>query len=106
MKMFYCPKCGRFELNFNFKDMNEERKLHTFSNIRDGYGTPINHVICTNCKNVLAGVITLRENSNDEINYYKDLIEMYNKERKDGGYITDRKLKKLINKIKTDKGLI
>ena len=66
----------------------------------------INHVICTNCKNVLAGVITLRENSNDEINYYKDLIEMYNKERKDGGYITDGKLKKLINRIKTDKGLI
>ena len=67
MKMFYCPKCDKLEINFKFKNLNEERELHTFSNIRDGWGMPINHIICRNCGNLLAGVMTLRENDKDEI---------------------------------------
>ena len=69
MKMFYCPKCDKLEINFKFKNLNEERELHTFSNIRDGWGMPINHIICRNCGNLLAGVMTLRKNDKDEIEY-------------------------------------
>ena len=103
MKMFYCPKCDKLEINFKFKNLNEERELHTLSNPRDGWGMPINHIICRNCGNLLAGVMTLRKNDKDEIEYLKEVITLYNKEHKDGGFISDGKLEVLISNIKKQK---
>ena len=29
MKMFYCPKCDKLEINFKFKNLNEEDERDT-----------------------------------------------------------------------------
>lgn len=105
MKMFYCPKCNKLEIDFKFKDLNEQIELHTLSNLRDGLSMPIKHIICRDCGNLLAGVMTLRENNEDEIEYLKDVITSYNKEEKDGGYIGNGKLEILLRSIKIRKHL-
>lgn len=109
MKMFYCPKCDKLEINFKFKSLNEERELHTFSNIRDGWGMPINHIICKDCGNLLAGTVIIRSKDEngikDEIEYFKDIITKYNKEEKDGGFIGNGKLDILLRSIKARKNL-
>jgi len=104
MKVFYCPKCGKYEEHFKFKSIKEEKHLTTWINPRDGYGMIIHHIICTNCGNVLSGIMNIREKSVDEW-YIKETISMYNRERKDNGYIENGKLEWLINDIKNKKGI-
>jgi len=103
--IFYCPKCGKYEENFKFENPKQEKELTTWVNPRDGHGMMIRHIICPNCGNVLSGIIHIRELDEDGIWYSKTIIDQYNKERKDGGYITDGKLEWLINDIKSRKGI-
>lgn len=103
--IFYCPKCGKYEEDFKFESPKQERQLTTWTNPRDGVGFMIQHIICPSCENVLAGIMRVRGNSQDEIWYCKETISMYNKESKYGGYIADGKLDWLINDIKSKKGI-
>ena len=89
---FYCPKCQREEKGVDLKN-----NIITWVNCRDGYGTGITHIICPKCGYELAGVMQLRENSEDEIDYYKDVIIMYS----DKNFIdVDKILKDIRDKLK------
>ncbi|MDU5208016.1 MAG: hypothetical protein E6182_18835 [Clostridioides difficile] len=94
MYYFYCPKCNKEEVGVSLNDMEI-----TWANIRDGYGMPIYHVECPECKNVLSGVMIIRENSEGERRYYKSVITLYNREVKDKGRINDGKLDGLIKDL-------
>lgn len=88
--LWYCPKCGYEELKDslpkknNFKGEEDVFDL-TWTNIRDGYGTPIRHFLC-NCGNRNAGVMhfqVVKDESYDTIEYFKSVIEMYQNDKKD-----------------------
>jgi hypothetical protein len=75
MEMYYCPKCGKFEINFNSRERRNER---TVSNCRDGWGRPIYHYLCE-CGNPLAGTMFIEDqNDNELVEYSKYVIEAYN----------------------------
>lgn len=67
---FYCPTCGKQE---------EVEKLPrgTVPNCRDGYGVPIHHFECSNCKNLDAGFMRERDKTAEEKSYYQSVIGMY-----------------------------
>lgn len=100
-KLFYCPKCKLYSPNHEKIFKNELDIRKTWLNMRDGYGVPITHVICPKCNNLLAGMVNLHSNDMEEIEYFKQLIEAYGLEGKNGGYIRDGELEILIKKIKT-----
>lgn len=102
-QIFYCPKCNSIDENFRFKSNQEERDLTTWVNPRDGYGMMIRHIICPHCGNILSGIMLTRTGDGNEVDYIKSIIDEYNKETKDGGYISDGQLEKLINTIKKNK---
>lgn len=72
--MFYCPNCKSFELNHtSYKDND-----FIFTNIRDGHGSFLHYVICKKCEYPLSAVVNKKNISEeDEIEYYKQTIEMY-----------------------------
>ena len=72
-----CPKCGKFELNFDRRKNNRQR---TVSNCRDGWRRPIQHYLCE-CGNPLAGDMNIAEIGDEDgaIEYAKDVIIGYNK---------------------------
>jgi hypothetical protein len=77
--MYYCPKCGKFELNFDVAKHKSER---TVINIRDCYSRPIIHYMCE-CGNPLAGNMEIRGLMKDEydyeaVDYAKSIITAYN----------------------------
>lgn len=95
---FYCPECKTEDKEFKFKNDKERYLLKTWINVRDGFGQSIEHIKCPKCGNVLSGIIRYRNSDWDikeQQEYFKDIIEMYNKEFKEGGYVTDGKLKEL-----------
>lgn len=67
---FYCPNCGK---------EGEANKLPkgTVGNIRDGFGTPISHYECPNCKNLDAGFMSEKVGDDDEKKYYQHIIGLY-----------------------------
>jgi DNA polymerase II large subunit len=88
--MFYCPKCGKVDMNFN---PDKHRDTHTYSNCRDGYGRPIMHFEC-DCGNLMAGWIITTGCDKDDLEYYKDVITEYN----EGGLYVNQELLDLIKK--------
>lgn len=76
MRLFYCPECGKEEIRSDDPYINE----HTISNIRDGYGRPIQHYKCE-CGNYLAGSMNIGGWEADEnaIKYCKETIRGYNR---------------------------
>lgn len=97
-RLFYCPVCKLESYNFTFKDEIDKRSIKTWINFRGGFGVVIDHIICPNCSNPLSGVMLLKTNKSDEIDYCKNVIKLYNIESKDGGLIQDGELE--IFKIK------
>lgn len=110
MRMFYCPKCGHFELKKNFEENPYKNKL-TIRNMIDFSFIPIQHYKCE-CGNFLAGYFEfVTENDiksgyttdegyeifhklgsnqqEDNILFYKDIIMSFN----EGGRNYNRKLK-------------
>lgn len=73
---FYCPHCG-------VENTTKTLPTGTVLNIRDGYGTPINHYECPCCHNLDAGYMRfglgrMSELSDDEQKkYFRDVIGMY-----------------------------
>lgn len=70
MYYFYCPNCG------NEKEVKRLPK-GTMGNIRDGYGTPIDHYECDQCGNLDAGFMREQTGDNNEKKYYQAVISMY-----------------------------
>lgn len=70
MYYFYCPNCGEED------EVNRLQK-GTVGNIRDGFGTPIHHYECFNCHNLDAGFMMERIGNDDEKEYYRHVIGMY-----------------------------
>ena len=70
MYYFYCPNC---ELEGKIIKLPK----NTVSNIRDGYGMPINHYECPICHNLDAGAMLIREDNEDERKYYQYIINIY-----------------------------
>lgn len=98
--MYYCPQCGKLDLQFNMQD---NYKNSTVTNMRDGWGRPIKHFLCE-CGNPLAGVINICELGNSEedaIKYAKELIADYN----EGGLYFKRSLLDQANYIIQMKGI-
>lgn len=74
-KIFYCASCKEFN-----NDFNSEGIITTFSNLRDGHGTPIHHVICPHCGYVLSGYIRIRyeeDDTEETYEYIRRTIDMY-----------------------------
>lgn len=73
--LWYCPKCNREEI----KDVFPNRDERTWTNLRDGYGTPICHYKCE-CGNPNAGAMHFKvvgDITDYNIEYFKSVIEMY-----------------------------
>ena len=70
MFYFYCPNCKK-------EDKVEKKPSGTVGNIRDGWGTPIGHYECPNCHNLDAGFMKVKEDTEDEREYYRHVIGMY-----------------------------
>jgi len=70
--MFYCPKC-KYEAYIKRKDMPRG----TAPNTRDGYGRPIFHYQCPKCENLDAGYIQINTDTEDEKEYSRHVIGMY-----------------------------
>lgn len=110
MRMFYCPKCGHFELKKNFEENPYANEL-TIKNMIDFSFVPIQHYKCE-CGNFLAGYFEfVTENDiksgyttdegyesfhklgdkqqEDNILFYKDIIMHFN----EGGRNYNRKFK-------------
>lgn len=67
---FYCPNCGN-EMEV------EEIPRGTVANIRDGFGVPIRHYKCDRCSNLDAGFMSERDGSDEEKQYYRQVISRY-----------------------------
>lgn len=77
MKIFYCAKCNKTEIDFSISD-REERIRKTWINPRDGFGRHITHLICPNCGYILSGfMIWHYEVDNSTVEYVKETIRMY-----------------------------
>lgn len=76
MYYFFCPNCG-------CEDKVKSLPKGTVGNIRDGYGTPINHFECPICSNLDAGYMRFNLGKTDElsgseqIRYFQDVIRHY-----------------------------
>lgn len=76
MYYFYCPHCG---YEYKVKSIPNT----TIPNIRDGFGTPINHYECPRCSNLDAGFMKFGIGRNSElseeeqIKYFKSAISYY-----------------------------
>lgn len=98
-KVFYCNECKLYN-----KDFDDKNIKHTFTNPRDGWGKMIEHVVCPKCGNVLSGFVRLYkkdECSKEGMEYYKEVIKMYQLNHDEGGYLKDKD--KLIDSIKNPK---
>jgi len=82
--MFYCHNCKTFEPNSDY-DFRKHDEVHTWANVRDGFGRPINHIICPICGDPLSGFINTKGMSDENIEYYKDVLMMYQVES--GGFL-------------------
>lgn len=84
---FYCPNCG-------FEEIADKLPRGTCPNLRDGFGTPINHYECRRCGNLDAGFMRFGMGKMDELpegkqeEYFRSVIKMYQNIRG----IKDRKL--------------
>lgn len=70
MYYFFCPNCGK-------EDHVDKLPNGTVGNIRDGWGMPIHHYECPNCRNLDAGFMFKRRNTSEERKYYQHVIGMY-----------------------------
>ena len=70
MYYFYCPNCGQ-------EDEVNRLPKGTVGNIRDGWGVPIHHYECHHCYNLDAGFMMERTGNDDEKEYYRHVIGMY-----------------------------
>lgn len=70
MYYFYCPNCSK-------EDVAKEIPSGTVGNPRDGYGMIIHHYECSNCHNLDAGFMKMRQGDMNEKIYYQGVIEMY-----------------------------
>jgi predicted nucleic acid-binding Zn ribbon protein len=70
MYYFYCPNCGK-------EDKVTQKPRDTVANTRDGWGVPIYHCECSNCHNLDAGCMVVREDSDLEKEYCHNVIKMY-----------------------------
>lgn len=75
-RLFYCPECSKEEI----RNDNPYKGEETITNVRDGYGRPINHYKCE-CGNYLAGSIDVSGWTDDKhaIEYCKETINGYNR---------------------------
>ena len=95
MKIFYCAKCNKLESDFEISE-TELRIRRTWSNIRDGYGGAITHMICPECGYVLSGFINWYKEVDDSVlNYVKYSIELYS--TRDGGMLREGALDHICN---------
>lgn len=73
---FFCPNCKH-------EETADTLPMGTVGNIRDGFGTPINHFECPICHNLDAGYMRLgvgrmlELNRNEQTRYFKDVIALY-----------------------------
>lgn len=70
MYYFYCPKC-------EYQEEVEKLPRGTVPNCRDGYGVPIYHFECPNCRNLDAGFMRERDKTIEEKIYYRSVIKNY-----------------------------
>ena len=95
MKIFYCAKCNKLEADFEISE-TELKVRRTWSNIRDGYGGAITHMICPECGYVLSGFINWYKEVDDSVlNYVKYSIELYS--TRDGGMLREGALDYICN---------
>lgn len=91
MSLFYCPNCKDIELgSIRYKD-----KDIIFNNPRDGYGLMLHYVVCKNCSYPLSAFVNIKNDAEDEINYYKSVIEAY----QNGGYATKKDMINILKNI-------
>lgn len=90
MKIFYCAKCNKIEIDFKFSSRKEETVRETWLNIRDGYGRPIHHLICPHCGYVLSGYMNWNGEVDDGIfMYIQDTIKMYSTKEYEGKFLKE-----------------
>ena len=70
MYYYYCPKCG-------YETLITKIPRNSMGNCRDGFGVPIHHSECPNCGNLDAGCMYCMDNTNEEKQYYRSVIGMY-----------------------------
>ena len=70
MYYFYCPNCKK-------EDEVDKRPDGTMPNIRDGFGPPIYHYECPDCHNLDAGFMEEKTGCNNEKEFYRVIIGMY-----------------------------
>lgn len=82
MKIFYCAKCKKLEVDFKFKTREEQIVRQTWYNTRNGMGKPITHMVCPKCGYVLSGYMEGFEEGLKE--YVKEVIELYSTKEYEG----------------------
>ena len=70
MFYYYCPNC-------KYENKIRDIPYEAAGNIRDGYGWPIFHFECPNCHNLDAGAMGIRDDDEEEREYYRSVISMY-----------------------------
>jgi hypothetical protein len=67
---FYCHKGDK-------REEAEKLPRGTVPNCRGGYGVPIHHFECPNCRNLDAGFMRERDGTIDEKAYYRSVVGVY-----------------------------
>jgi hypothetical protein len=71
MSIFYCPKCGKFDKNFEY-----DSHAHKAAVVKNCLGYPIYHISCE-CGNHLAGYTNFKIKSIEDEKYIKSVIGLY-----------------------------
>lgn len=96
MFYYYCPNC-------NYEDKIKDVPHYAAGNPRDGYGRPIYHFECPNCHNLDAGAMSIQYDDEEEREYYRSVIDMYQNIRGIKKVMTIKELKKVLEQIPSDK---
>lgn len=75
MRVFYCSKCKTYHEHLEMSNA-ELRIRSTWTNIRDGYGHPINHMVCPHCGYVLSGYMNLTYEEIQQPGYIEYIIDV------------------------------
>lgn len=96
MFYYYCPNC-------KYEDKIKDIPRGAVGNIRDGYGRPISHFECPKCHNLDAGAMSIQDDNEEEREYYRSVISMYQNIRGIKKVMTVKELRKILEQIPSDK---